>query len=245
MTRTIILLAGGVALAVTLGVNLLIPELRGVAGPMVTGAGSGLLDRAAEFGVPIGRRNVTALATDDSGPVYCEPDVQGFADRHDMGGNNMVALPASAVAMEETTILNPSRMNSYELSASTDYFVGYLAQRGSFKSVLFEDVGHIEVLTTYILRDASSARRNLTDSIRQGAGPTHGIFQVVYEQGDSLIGEWFGKTDVDGNVQGCFSFPPTRVNGKMTAGIGTYRQTFAQNDTSIVTWRFDAIYQSE
>lgn len=245
MIRSDLLFAGGVALAVTLGVNYFLPDLRGAGSGLITGPVAEVFVSAADFGLMRGANSAAPVGQEEEGPVFCEPDVAGFVEDHQVDDSSLKKLPIGSEGLKETTILTPSRMNSYGLTEAPEYFVGYFAQRGSFESTLFNDVGHIEVLTTYILRDPDIDRRNLTDSIRRGTGPTHGIFQVKYEQGGSLIGEWSGKTDNQGHIQGCFFFPPTRIQGKLTAGIGTYRQQFAQNETSIVTWEFEALYREE
>ncbi|MEM1398500.1 MAG: hypothetical protein AAGF58_01395, partial [Pseudomonadota bacterium] len=217
-----------------------------------SGSDGGLL----QLGVPlVSPLDQAADLSDDpaTGPTYCQPDVGQFEKNHNLAEWKMEALPLAvegadgqeAERLSETTVLTPTRMNTYSLSEMPEHFVGFLAQRGSFWSKVFNRIADVETLSTFSLRDQTIAQRTLSDSILKGAGPIQGIFHVEYEGGGEILGQWHGYTGPDGSLQGCFEFPPVQVNGRMTAGIGTFEQRFKPNDTAVVTWTFDGLYMSD
>lgn len=250
--RPEIWVAACVALVVSLGVTFAVPNLRTIASGLPIG-GQGEFLAVPELAAAFFESDAPAVGQDEIASDYCQADALKFAERHELEKRGLVAKAELPVGesivpideLKETMILTPSRMNSYSLTEAPENFVGYFAQRGSFFSTLSKQVAHIEVLSTFILKDQDKARRSFTESLRNGVGPTHGIFHIDYQEAGSMIGNWKGYTNRSGNMIGCFEFAPTEINGRSVAGTGRYTQEFSENDTTIVTWGFDALYMSE
>jgi len=250
--RSEIWVAAIVALAVSLGVSVAIPNLRALTGGLPI-AGVSEVFSIPEFAASFFETELVQTDAAEVGTGSCQTDALRFAERYELEKRGLVELTGlsdgEAVVpideLKETMILTPSRMNSYSLTEAPENFVGYFAQRGSFFSTLSNKVAHIEVLSTFILQDRNISRRSFTDSLRNGVGPTHGIFHIDYQEAGSMIGNWKGYTDQNGNMTGCFEFAPTVINGRSVAGVGRYSQDFSENDTAVVTWGFDALYMSE
>ncbi len=250
--RTEIWVAAFVALIVSLSVTIAVPNIRTItSGLPISGQGEFLT--IPKLAATFFANDVPVVGEEEIGPDYCKADALKFAERHELEerglfeqaklpiGDNVIPIDE----LKETMILTPSRMNSYSLTEAPENFVGYFAQRGSFFSTLSKKVAHIEVLSTFILKDQDKARRSFTESLRNGVGPTHGIFHIDYQEAGSMIGNWKGYTNRHGSMVGCFEFAPTEINGRSVAGTGRYTQEFSENDTTIVTWGFDALYMSE
>lgn len=250
--RTEIWVAAFVALVVSLAVTVAIPNLRMITDGLPL-AGQGELGAIPELAASFFEGDTPTTSQGDPESDYCQSDAVKFAQRHELEKRGLVEMAELPVGndvvpideLKETMILTPSRMNSYSLTEAPENFVGYFAQRGSFFSTLSKQVAHIEVLSTFILKDQNKTRRSFTESLRNGVGPTHGIFHIDYQEAGSMIGTWKGYTNRDGSMIGCFEFAPTDINGRSVAGTGRYTQEFSENDTTVVTWGFDALYMSE
>lgn len=251
-SRSEIWVAAFVALAVSLGVTFAIPNILALTGGLPI-AGVSDTFSIPKLAASFFEKDLAQSDIGESGSNSCKPDALKFAERYELEKRGLVELVELSDGetvipideLKETMILTPSRMNSYSLTEAPENFVGYFAQRGSFFSTLSKKVAHIEVLSTFILQDRNITRRSFTDSLRNGVGPTHGIFHIDYQESGSMIGNWKGFTDQDGNMAGCFEFAPTVINGRSVAGVGRYSQDFSENDTAVVTWGFDALYMSE